>query len=87
MKSAGLLEQDPGRHLLPPLGHLTLDFAPTTWLADIYALARLRLARIGVDQVYGGGLCTYTDRDRFILPSRTANRPHGQPDLARDGGP
>lgn len=35
------------------------------WLADIYELARLRLARAGVQAVYGGGLCTYTDAARF----------------------
>lgn len=43
----------------------TLDEAPRKWLADIYALARLRLARIGVTQVYGGGLCTLRDAERF----------------------
>jgi polyphenol oxidase len=35
------------------------------WLADIYALARLRLGRAGVDAVFGGGLCTLTDSGRF----------------------
>ncbi len=35
------------------------------WLADIYKLARLRLARAGVDCVHGGGACTYTDREQF----------------------
>ena len=35
------------------------------WFADIYALARLRLHGLGITQLYGGGLCTYTDRQRF----------------------
>lgn len=36
------------------------------WLADIYALARLRLAAAGIGSVHGGGLCTVADRDRFF---------------------
>ena len=35
------------------------------WLADIYALARLRLQRIGVTRIYGGGACTYNESARF----------------------
>lgn len=35
------------------------------YLADIYQLARLRLKNLGIEKVYGGGLCTYTDEDRF----------------------
>ncbi len=35
------------------------------WLCDLYALARRRLAAVGVEQVFGGGLCTFTDAARF----------------------
>ena len=31
------------------------------WLADLYKLCRLRLASVGVESVYGGRFCTYTD--------------------------
>ncbi len=43
----------------------TLDEAPRKWLADIYALARIRLAAIGVSHVHGGGHCTYSDARIF----------------------
>ena len=33
--------------------------------ADIYRLARQRLAAAGIDAIYGGGLCTYADAQRF----------------------
>jgi YfiH family protein len=36
------------------------------WLADIYLLARRRLAALGVDSVWGGGLCTFDDAQRFF---------------------
>lgn len=36
------------------------------YLADIYLLARIRLERLGVTRVYGGGFCTYTDNRRFF---------------------
>lgn len=38
---------------------------PGKFLADIYALARARLERAGVHAVYGGGLCTIDDAQRF----------------------
>jgi YfiH family protein len=39
--------------------------APGKFYADLYALARLRLARSGVERIYGGGYCTYTEGARF----------------------
>jgi YfiH family protein len=39
--------------------------APGKWLADLYALARRRLARAGVRSVYGGGRCTFTEHTVF----------------------
>jgi len=35
------------------------------WLADLYRLARIRLQTVGVQAIYGGGLCTFSDRERF----------------------
>lgn len=35
------------------------------WLADLFLLARQRLLSAGVDRIYGGGLCTYSDAARF----------------------
>ncbi|GAB3281069.1 peptidoglycan editing factor PgeF [Parahaliea aestuarii] len=39
---------------------------PGRFLADIFQLARLRLASAGVSAVYGGGLCTFSDEERFF---------------------
>lgn len=36
------------------------------WRADLYALARVRLAAAGVAEVYGGGLCTHSDAENFF---------------------
>lgn len=35
------------------------------YLADLYEIARIRLAKLGVDSVTGGNYCTYTDNQRF----------------------
>jgi len=39
---------------------------PGHWHADLYRLARQRLARCGVTAVYGGGCCTYDEPERFF---------------------
>ncbi|MBK1731715.1 peptidoglycan editing factor PgeF [Thiococcus pfennigii] len=39
---------------------------PDRWLADLYGLARQRLARAGVTRVWGGEYCTYGDAGRFF---------------------
>jgi len=43
---------------------------PGKWLADLFALGRQRLARCGVHAVYGGGLCTYSNPERFYSHRR-----------------
>lgn len=40
--------------------------AEDRWLADIYEIARIRLAALGVTRCYGGECCTYTDGERFF---------------------
>ena len=35
------------------------------FLGDLYELGRQRLHKCGVQNVYGGGLCTYADAERF----------------------
>ncbi len=39
---------------------------PGHWLLDLYAVARQRLAKAGVVNVYGGGYCTYREAGRFF---------------------
>jgi len=43
---------------------------PEHWRVDLYALARRRLAAIGVTRVSGGGLCTISDPRRFYSHRR-----------------
>lgn len=38
---------------------------PGKWMADLFTLGRQRLERCGVREVHGGGLCTYSNPNRF----------------------
>jgi polyphenol oxidase len=40
--------------------------APGKWLANLFLLARQALQRAGVEDTYGGGLCTYSEPGRFF---------------------
>lgn len=52
-------------------------FAPNRrgrWQCDLYALARMELARLGIDAVAGGGFCTFADAPRFFSHRRDGAR-------------
>jgi len=51
------------------------------WLVDLYALARQRLADVGVHRVYGGDLCTISDPQRFYSTAATSEPAHGLDNL------
>lgn len=36
------------------------------WLFDIYAMAKLRLNKLGVTKIYGGDFCTFSDEEQFF---------------------
>lgn len=42
------------------------------YMADIYALARIRLAAKGATAIYGGDFCTYSDTERFYSYRRSS---------------
>ena len=39
---------------------------PGKWLADLFLLARQRLTKAGIHEIYGGGHCTFCDTERFF---------------------
>ncbi|HVR82022.1 MAG TPA: peptidoglycan editing factor PgeF [Luteimonas sp.] len=43
---------------------------PGHWRVDLYALARQRLATVGITRVFGGELCTISDPQRFFSHRR-----------------
>jgi len=40
------------------------------WHGDLFALARQALAAVGVKDIHGGGVCTYSDPERFYSHRR-----------------
>lgn len=38
---------------------------PGHYFADLYQLARLRLQALGINRIYGGDCCSFTDSQRF----------------------
>lgn len=50
----------------PEAGDAFLPSGPGKWLADIYALARRRLQRSGIKDIYGGGSCTVSEPERYF---------------------
>jgi len=50
----------------PDAGGAFRSHKPGKFMADLYSLARRRLASAGVTRVHGGGFCTYTETQRFF---------------------
>lgn len=46
---------------------------PGKYMADLYGLARMRLASRGVTQAFGGGFCTFHESGRFFSYRRAPN--------------
>ena len=57
-------------HADPAAGPCFSPTRPGHWLLDLYAAARLRLAQAGVTAVWGGGLCTHAQPERFYSHRR-----------------
>lgn len=64
---AAFCDPDPGAEecFVPRAAVNTQTRANMKWHADLYALARRKLARAGVSAVYGGGRCTLTESSFF----------------------
>jgi polyphenol oxidase len=66
-----------GEDVRAAIGEPASAFRPTRpghWLLDLYAVARARLEAAGVRRIYGGGYCTYSDRERFFSYRRERNQ-------------
>jgi polyphenol oxidase len=59
-----LLDHDPEGHAA-----FTVN-ARGRFMADLSALARRRLVRLGIERIYGGGECTYSQAERYFSHRR-----------------
>jgi hypothetical protein len=50
---------------LPQAGRAFAPAANGKYLADLFALARQALALVGIERIFGGGDCTFSDATRF----------------------
>lgn len=65
VRDAFLAASLPAEHEATAHAFVAREHVPGKHWADLCALARLRLARLGVTRVTGGDFCTVTDRERF----------------------
>lgn len=56
----------------PADAFVAIPSRPGKYFANLYTLARSRLAALGLDQIYGGNFCTVTDQKRFFSHRRDA---------------
>lgn len=66
VRQAFLAAQDAAWHRHIDAAFVPIAYQPGKFLADIYALARIFLQALGVEDVSGGGRCTVTERDLFF---------------------
>ena len=66
VREAFLVAQDAVWHRHIDTAFVALAQQPGKFLADIYALARIFLQALGVQDISGGGRCTVTERDLFF---------------------
>lgn len=64
------LEQDP----MAATAFIPSPYRLKYYMADLYRLARQRLERAGVTQIYGGNFCTVSDEERFYSYRRDGAR-------------
>lgn len=50
----------------PSLAVAFQDLAKGKFLADIYLLAKLKLQKLGITEIFGGEHCTYLEKDKFF---------------------